>query len=103
MKKAMPYLGAALSALAIAWSTPSMAQDAFKDVPQDHWAYQAVAELQQKGILLGYPPENLLKGRRYMTRYEFAVALQRALKNITGTKGADGAPGAPGAIPPSRA
>ncbi len=97
MKKAMPYLGAALSALAIAWSTPSMAQDAFKDVPQDHWAYQAVAELQQKGILLGYPPENLLKGRRYMTRYEFAVALQRALKNITGTKGADGAPGAPGA------
>jgi len=103
MKKALPYLGAALSALALSWSAPVKAQDAFKDVPQDHWAYQAVAELQQKGILLGYPPENLLKGRRYMTRYEFAVALQRALSKTlgkegpAGQRGADGAPGATGA------
>jgi len=98
MKKALPFLGAALSALALAWSAPVKAQDAFKDVPQDHWAYSAVAELQQKGILLGYPPENLLKGRRYMTRYEFAVALQRALAKIgNGKDGKDGAPGATGA------
>ncbi len=102
MKKALPYLGAALSALAFAWSAPVKAQDAFKDVPQDHWAYAAVAELQQKGILLGYPPEGLFKGRRYMTRYEFAVALQRALskiggKGVDGARGADGAPGATGA------
>lgn len=100
MKKALPYLGAALSALAISWSAPVQAQDTFKDVPQDHWAYQAVAELQQKGILLGYPPEGLFKGRRYMTRYEFAVALQRALSKIVGKEGPagkDGAPGAPGA------
>lgn len=27
----------------------------FPDVPKDHWAYQAVMELQQKGILVGYP------------------------------------------------
>ncbi|HLK59399.1 MAG TPA: ankyrin repeat domain-containing protein [Chthonomonadaceae bacterium] len=27
----------------------------FPDVPKDHWAYQAVMELKQKGILIGYP------------------------------------------------
>ena len=37
------------------------AQDAdfkgFPDVPKTHWAYQAVTELAQKGILQGYPAE----------------------------------------------
>jgi hypothetical protein len=28
----------------------------FVDVPRDHWAYEAVEELRQRGILLGYPP-----------------------------------------------
>lgn len=28
----------------------------FPDVPKSHWAYQAVLELKQKGILIGYPP-----------------------------------------------
>ncbi len=27
----------------------------FPDVPKTHWAYQAVTELAQKGILQGYP------------------------------------------------
>jgi len=27
----------------------------FPDVPKDHWAYQAVMELKEKGILIGYP------------------------------------------------
>lgn len=27
----------------------------FKDVPRDHWAYQAVADLERLGILKGYP------------------------------------------------
>lgn len=27
----------------------------FPDVPKTHWAYQAVTQLKQKGILLGYP------------------------------------------------
>ena len=29
----------------------------FPDVPKSHWAYQAVTELAQKGILQGYPAE----------------------------------------------
>jgi hypothetical protein len=28
----------------------------FVDVPRDHWAFEAVEELRQRGILLGYPP-----------------------------------------------
>ncbi|MCZ7599326.1 MAG: S-layer homology domain-containing protein [Gammaproteobacteria bacterium] len=28
---------------------------AFADVPFDHWAYQAVEELAQAGVLEGYP------------------------------------------------
>ncbi len=99
MKKALPFLGAAVSTLALAWSAPVKAQDAFKDVPQDHWAYSAVADLQKQGILLGYPPENFYKGRRYLTRYEFAVALKRALDkigNVGGTPGPAGPAGAPG-------
>jgi hypothetical protein len=28
----------------------------FVDVPRNHWAYEAVEELRQRGILLGYPP-----------------------------------------------
>lgn len=29
----------------------------FPDVPKTHWAYQAVTELAQQGILQGYPAE----------------------------------------------
>ena len=51
----------------------------FKDVPQDHWAYQAVENLRQKGILRGYP-DSSLKGKRTVTRYEAAVALDRIVR-----------------------
>jgi len=29
----------------------------FPDVPRDHWAYDAVEQMRQLGILRGYPPE----------------------------------------------
>ena len=29
----------------------------FPDVPKSHWAYDAVEQLRQRGILRGYPPE----------------------------------------------
>ena len=36
---------------------PAAVQDTaqFPDVPKGHWAYQAVLDLKQKGILVGYP------------------------------------------------
>jgi len=88
-------MGAAIATLAMTWSVQAKAQDMFKDVPSDHWAYAAVSDLQQKKILVGYP-NGYFQGKRVLTRYEFAVALQRALSAIGTTKGADGAPGAQG-------
>ncbi len=81
MKKVLPYLGASLAAIALAWSIPANAQDAFKDLDPNHWAYKAVTDLQSKKILEGYP-DGYFRGKRTLTRYEFAVALKRALDSI---------------------
>ncbi len=99
MKKFLPYMGAAIATLAMTWSVQASAQDMFKDVPSDHWAYSAISDLQAKKILLGYP-NGYFQGKRVLTRYEFAVALKRALDAIPagkdGKPGADGAAGAAG-------
>src|SRR5438270_3021574 len=98
MRKVLPYLGASLSLLALTWATAVRAQDAkpFEDVKPDHWAYQAVTDLHNKGIIIGYP-DGHFNGQRTLTRYEFAVALKRALDKIgpgvAGTQGEKGATG----------
>lgn len=94
MRKVLPYMGMALSALVLAWSSPAQAQDAFKDLDPNHWAYQAVTNLQEKGILEGYP-DGYFRGKRTLTRYEFAVALNRLLDKIGGA-GQAGPPGPQG-------
>lgn len=50
----------------------------FPDVPENHWAYMMVQDLAYKGIVVGYPDGNF-SGDRTLTRYEFAVALDRAI------------------------
>lgn len=50
----------------------------FPDVPENHWAYNMVQDLAYKGIVVGYPDGNF-SGNRTLTRYEFAVALDRAI------------------------
>ena len=50
----------------------------FPDVPENHWAYMMVQDLAYKGIVVGYPDGNY-QGNRTLTRYEFAVALDRAI------------------------
>ena len=50
----------------------------FPDVPENHWAYNMVQDLAYKGIVVGYPDGNF-SGDRTLTRYEFAVALDRAI------------------------
>lgn len=82
--------------------SPARAQDPpamFKDVDQNHWAYAATERLREKGILIGYP-DGYLRGKRTLTRYEFAVALDRALKQVRITPGKEGAPGEPGQTGP---
>jgi hypothetical protein len=53
----------------------------FADVPETHWAYDAVRQLAQRGVFTGYP-DGTFSGKRALTRYEFAVALQRMLQEV---------------------
>jgi len=55
--------------------------DPFSDVPQDHWAYDAVQMLEQKGLVEGYP-DGLFKGDRAMTRYEMAMVVARVIAKL---------------------
>ncbi|MBP5274441.1 MAG: S-layer homology domain-containing protein [Abditibacteriota bacterium] len=65
-------------AIVFALAAPMFAQSTFSDVPRDHWAYDAVSELESLGLVIGYP-DGEFKGKRTMTRYEFAVVLCRLL------------------------
>src|SRR5579863_10783134 len=59
---------------------PGFAQP-FSDVPADHWAYAAIAELAAKGLVEGYP-DGTFKGDRAMARYEMAMIVARLLARI---------------------
>jgi len=122
MRKVCAFLSASLClSLVTAAKAQAPAADMFKDVPSDHWAYQAVENLRKAGIVIGYP-DGYFRGKRTLTRYEFAVALDRALaeldkrikglpttpRDITpqkgdkgdkGDKGEPGPPGPPGVTP----
>ena len=52
----------------------------FPDVPKNHWAYEYVQTLADRGLINGYP-DGEFKGDRSMTRYEFAAIIYRALQN----------------------
>lgn len=43
----------------------------FPDIPENHWAYDEIAQLYGNGIVKGYP-DGRFDGDRMMTRYEFA-------------------------------
>lgn len=72
-------LGAVLSVALVA---PAFAQDNFPDVPENHWAYQALSNLKDK-VLFGYP-DGFYRGSRMMSRYEFAVAIDKLWKHMMG-------------------
>ena len=51
----------------------------FPDVPQNHWAFEAVDDLARRGLIIGYE-DGLFKGDRTLTRYEFAEVVHRAIQ-----------------------
>ncbi|MFQ3548644.1 MAG: S-layer homology domain-containing protein [Armatimonadota bacterium] len=53
----------------------------YSDVPENHWAKEAIDSLTEKGIMQGYS-DSSFKGDNYLTRYEFAVALDRMVEFI---------------------
>jgi hypothetical protein len=73
---------AAILVLAIA--SPAFAQP-FADVPTDHWAFDAIAELAAKGIIEGFP-DGTFKGDRGVSRYEVAIIVARILARIEAIK-----------------
>ena len=79
MMKKLAVLASVVAAIAVA--RPALAQGPFADVPTDHWAYDAVNELAKQGIVNGYP-DSTFGGKRALTRYEFAMAIQRMLQEV---------------------
>lgn len=53
----------------------------FKDVPINHWAYDAVERLSGIGIIEGYP-DGTFKGLENMNRYQLTVALSRTIDYV---------------------
>lgn len=56
---------------------PNMSKD-FPDVPENHWAYEAVSRLAGNGIVEGYE-DGKYHGERQMSRYEMAEIIYNAL------------------------
>ena len=67
--------------------TASAGSMMFPDVPENHWAYEYVKLLAERGYLTGYP-DGEFKGDRAMTRYEYAAIIYRALQNGAPSDGA---------------
>lgn len=56
---------------------PNMSKE-FPDVPENHWAYEAVSRLAGNGVIQGYE-DGKYHGDRTMTRYEMAEIIYNAL------------------------
>ncbi len=85
MKKSL--ISALTTALVVgAASTTFAAANPFEDVPADHWAYDAIAQLAADGVIEGYG-DGTYRGDQEITRYEMAQMIARAMAK--GTNGAD--------------
>ena len=77
MKKSLT--AALTTALVVgAASTTFAAANPFSDVPMDHWAYDAVAQLADDGIIEGYG-DGSYRGENEITRYEMAQMVAKAM------------------------
>jgi hypothetical protein len=76
----------------------SQAQSKLPDVPPTHWAYQAVQDLANAGLVLGYPDGRFL-GSRTLTRYEMATIVKRIVDNLA-ERMSKAQPAAPAPTPP---
>jgi hypothetical protein len=95
-----PVLGSLGLLLGVLCAAPVAAQDTPRDVPPDHWAYEAVRELAEKGLVTGYPDGSFL-GQRTLTRYEMATIIQRLLRHIQEMQPATPPPATPATPAPA--
>jgi len=74
MKKILAIAAAA----ALTAGVSAYTANPFSDVSPDDWAYQAVSDLSDQGVVEGYP-DGTFKGERNMTRYELAQVIARLM------------------------
>ena len=53
----------------------------FEDVPENHWAHDAVKQLAAYGLIEGFP-DGTYKGQGPMTRYQMAIVVARLLSDL---------------------
>lgn len=75
IQKLTAMVNALVGAQAVEPDTTTM----FPDVPENHWAYEAVKTMVKSGLVKGYP-DGEFKGDRTMTRYEFAQIVHNAIQ-----------------------
>jgi len=82
MKRTFKYaLAAILTAALVSPALAAGTSDNFPDVPDNHWAFEALARLKKDGLLVGYP-DGLYRGNRPASRYELAVAIHACYTNL---------------------
>ena len=74
MKKILAIVAVA----ALTAGVSAYAANPFSDVSPDDWAYQAVSDLSDQGVVEGYQ-DGTFKGERNMTRYELAQVIARLM------------------------
>jgi len=74
----MKKLFAFTAALALTGGMSAFAVNPFSDVSTDDWAYQAVSDLSDQGVVEGYP-DGTFKGEKNITRYEMAQIIARLM------------------------
>ena len=74
----MKKILAMAAAVALSLGASAMAANPFADVSTSDWAYQAVADLSDQGIVEGYP-DGTFKGQTNITRYEMAQIIARLM------------------------
>lgn len=74
-KKALA--AAILAATTLSAAPAFAAQNPFKDIPKDHWAYDAVSMLAKDGVIDGYG-DGQFSGDKLMNRYEMAQIVAKA-------------------------
>lgn len=79
-------LGGVLLGSAAAQST------SFADVPEGHWAEEAVARIADMGLVTGFP-DGTFRGNEPFTRYQAALVIDRLLSVLDAGQGANAAVG----------
>ena len=74
MKKILAIAAAA----ALTAGVSAYAANPFSDVSTNDWAYQAVSDLSDQGVVIGYP-DGTFRGERNITRYELAQIVARMM------------------------